>query len=46
MPVIRAAIDPITRIEGHLKINVDIDTVNGVQQVVDAWSIGTLFRGF
>jgi hydrogenase large subunit len=46
MPVITAAIDPITRIEGHLKINVQIDTVNGVQQVVDAWSQGTLFRGF
>jgi len=46
MPVISAAIDPITRIEGHLKINVNIDTVNGVQQVVDAWSQGTLFRGF
>lgn len=46
MPVISASIDPITRIEGHLKINVQIDTVRGVQQVVDAWSIGTLFRGF
>jgi len=46
MPVISATIDPITRIEGHLKINVQIDTVRGVQQVVDAWSIGTLFRGF
>ncbi|NLF41020.1 nickel-dependent hydrogenase large subunit [bacterium] len=46
MPIIYAAIDPITRIEGHLKINVQIDAVNGVQQVVDAWSIGTLFRGF
>ncbi len=46
MPVITAAIDPITRIEGHLKINVKVDTVNGVQQVVDAFAIGTLFRGF
>ena len=46
MPVITAAIDPITRIEGHLKIEVKIDTVNGVQQVVDAYSVGTLFRGF
>ena len=46
MPVITAAIDPITRIEGHLKIEVKIDTINGVQQVVDAFSIGTLFRGF
>jgi hydrogenase large subunit len=40
-----AAIDPVTRIEGHLKVEVKIDTVNGVQQVVDAWSVGTLFRG-
>jgi hydrogenase large subunit len=46
MPVITAAIDPITRIEGHLKIEVKIDTLNGVQQVVDAFSAGTLFRGF
>ncbi|HWI59165.1 MAG TPA: nickel-dependent hydrogenase large subunit, partial [Bacillota bacterium] len=46
MPVITAAIDPITRIEGHLKIEVKIDTLNGVQQVVDACAIGTLFRGF
>jgi hydrogenase large subunit len=46
MPVITAAIDPITRIEGHLKVEVKVDTVNGVQQVVDAFSVGTLFRGF
>lgn len=46
MPVITAAIDPITRIEGHLKVEVKVDTVNGVQQVVDAFSIGTLYRGF
>ena len=46
MAVITAAIDPVTRLEGHLKVEVDIDTVNGVQQVVDARSIGTLFRGF
>ena len=46
MPVITAAIDPITRIEGHLKVEVKVDTVNGVQQVVDAFAIGTLFRGF
>ena len=46
MPVITAAIDPITRIEGHLKVEVKVDTVNGVQQVVDAFSMGTLFRGF
>jgi hydrogenase large subunit len=46
MPVITAAIDPVTRIEGHLKVEVKIDTVNGVQQVVDAFATGTLFRGF
>jgi hydrogenase large subunit len=46
MPVITAAIDPVTRIEGHLKVNVEIDTIGGVQQVVDVHTIGTLFRGF
>jgi hydrogenase large subunit len=46
MPTITASIDPITRIEGHLKIEVKVDTVNGVQQVVEATAIGTLFRGF
>lgn len=37
----RVTIDPITRIEGHLKIEVEVN--NGV--VTDAWSSGTLFRG-
>lgn len=46
MPSITAAIDPITRIEGHLRMDVDIDTVQGVQQIVDARAVGTLFRGF
>lgn len=46
MPVITAAIDPVTRIEGHLKVSVEVDTVGGVQQVVDVRTIGTLFRGF
>jgi hydrogenase large subunit len=46
MPVITASIDPITRIEGHLKMDVKVDTVDGVQQVVEAQAIGTLFRGF
>ncbi len=40
------AIDPVTRLEGHLKIEVTIDTVDGVQQVTDARATGTLFRGF
>jgi len=39
-------IDPVTRLEGHLKIQVTVDTVNGVQQVIDAQATGTLFRGF
>ena len=34
-------IDPITRIEGHLKI--DIEVANG--RVTNAWSSGTMFRG-
>lgn len=45
MPTI-TAIDPVTRIEGHLKITVTVDNVGGVQQVVDAQATGTLFRGF
>ena len=46
MPVVIASVDPVSRIEGHMKIEVKVDTVNGVQQVVDAWATGTLFRGF
>ena len=37
----KIAIDPITRIEGHLRIEAQID--NG--QVTDAWSSSTMFRG-
>lgn len=43
---ITAAFDPVTRIEGHLNIEITIDTVNGLQQVVDAKAVGGLFRGF
>lgn len=39
-------IDPVTRIEGHLSIEVTVDAVNGKQQIVDAKSNGTVFRGF
>lgn len=39
-------IDPVTRIEGHLAVEVTVDTVNGVQQITDAKSNGTVFRGF
>jgi hydrogenase large subunit len=35
-------IDPVTRIEGHLRIDVEVG--DGV--VKDAWSSGTMFRGF
>ena len=38
-------VDPVTRIEGHLKIEVEVDFVKGQLEVVDAWSTGTLFRG-
>ncbi|MCB2184776.1 MAG: nickel-dependent hydrogenase large subunit [Deltaproteobacteria bacterium] len=38
--------DPITRIEGHLKVEVEIGSSGGQQQVVDARCTGTLFRGF
>ncbi len=37
----RVVVDPIPRIEGHLRIEVEIS--NG--KVKDAWSSGTLFRG-
>jgi len=37
----RIVVDPVTRIEGHHKIEVEIE--NG--KVKDAWSSGTLFRG-
>ena len=37
----RIVIDPITRIEGHLKVEVELSG----DTVVDAWSSGTLFRG-
>lgn len=38
----RIVIDPVTRIEGHLKVEVEIQK----GKVKDAWSSGTLFRGF
>ncbi len=38
----RITIDPITRIEGHLKVEVEIEG----GKVKDAWTSGTLFRGF
>ncbi len=38
----RIVIDPITRIEGHLRIEVEV--ADG--KVVDAWNTTTLFRGY
>jgi len=35
-------IDPITRIEGHLRIEARIED----GRVVEAWASGTMFRGF
>ena len=37
----RITIDPITRIEGHLRIDVDIDG----GKVQKAWSSGQMWRG-
>ncbi|HLG71736.1 MAG TPA: nickel-dependent hydrogenase large subunit [Chloroflexota bacterium] len=37
----RIAIDPVTRIEGHLRLEAEVD--GGA--VTDAWSSGTMFRG-
>ncbi|HEV1996946.1 MAG TPA: nickel-dependent hydrogenase large subunit, partial [Candidatus Dormibacteraeota bacterium] len=37
----RIVVDPVTRIEGHLRIEAQVD--GGV--VTDAWSSGTMFRG-
>jgi hydrogenase large subunit len=38
-------VGPVTRIEGHLDIEVTIEAVDGVQTVVDARCSGTMFRG-
>lgn len=38
--------DPVTRIEGHMKVEITVDLNGGVQQIVDARCTGTLFRGF
>jgi Ni,Fe-hydrogenase I large subunit len=37
----KIVVDPITRIEGHLRIEAKVE--NG--KVVDAWSSSTMFRG-
>ncbi|MDH3215075.1 MAG: nickel-dependent hydrogenase large subunit [Candidatus Krumholzibacteria bacterium] len=38
----RIVVDPITRIEGHLRVEAEVD--NG--KIVDAYSSGTMVRGF
>ena len=38
----KITVDPVTRIEGHLSIEVEVE--NG--KVKDAWSSGTMARGF
>jgi Ni,Fe-hydrogenase I large subunit len=37
----KIAIDPITRIEGHLRIEAQVDG----GKVTEAWSSSTMFRG-
>lgn len=37
----KIAIDPVTRIEGHLRLEVQIDG----GKVTDAWASGTMWRG-
>ena len=37
----KIAIDPITRIEGHLRIEAEVED----GQVTNAWSSSTMFRG-
>jgi len=39
------SVDPVTRLEGHLKIDVTVETDDGAQRVVDAKASGTMFRG-
>jgi len=39
-------INPVTRVEGHLDVEVTVDIVNGRNQVVAAKSAGTMLRGF
>jgi len=45
MPTV-VTIDPVTRLEGHLRVDVTVETVQGRQQVIDARVSGTSFRGF
>lgn len=38
----RITIDPVTRIEGHLRIDCDVEG----GKVTNAWSSGQMWRGF
>ena len=38
----RVIVDPVTRIEGHLRIDVEVDE----GKVSKAWSSGQMWRGF
>ena len=37
-------IDPVTRIEGHLKVNIDVDETGEGSAVKNAYCSGTMFR--
>lgn len=41
--MVQVTVDPLSRIEGHYRINTEVDG-NGV--ITDAQSNGTVFRGF
>jgi len=38
----KVIIDPVTRIEGHLRVDTEVSN----QRIVNAWSKGEMFRGF
>lgn len=42
----KLVISPMTRIEGHLDVEVTVETVGAVQQVIEARCAGMNFRGF
>jgi Ni,Fe-hydrogenase I large subunit len=45
MATVTVIVDPLTRIEGHNRWTVEVDTAANMN-VTDAKSSGTLFRGF
>ncbi len=38
-------IEPVTRVEGHLGVELDVETAGGANRVADARVSGTMFRG-